>query len=58
MSISVEVIAMSIFKQPLIQNPPPNLRWRDNKSSSDSDGCDNDWDDDSDDDSSDGGDGD
>ncbi len=43
---------MSIFSQPLIQNPPPNLRRMDNYS--DSDGGDNDWDDDNDDDDSDG----
>lgn len=51
---------MSIFKQPLIQNPPPNLSRRDNKFSSDGggDACDNDWDDNgSDDGGSDGGDG-
>lgn len=50
---------MSIFKQPLIQNPPPNLQRRDNKSSRDGggDNYDNDWNDNSGDDSSDGGDG-
>lgn len=44
---------MSIFKQPLIQNPPPNLQRRDNKPAD----YDNDDDDNDDDDSdSDGGD--
>lgn len=37
---------MSIFKQPLIQNPPPNLQGRDKKSSSNADVVDTNWDDD------------
>ena len=55
MSISVEVIQMSIFKQPLIQNPPQNLRRRDNSSADYDDDNDND-DEDNDGDSGDGGD--
>ena len=41
---------MSIFRQPLIQNPPPNLQRRDTRSNDHDDDDDHDIDDDDNDD--------